>query len=72
MVRFYLVSTASERAALHGTGVVVSGVVELDVRGGRVQTVEDWRQATSQSEEPVSGVVESHAHAALVLSLIHI
>ena len=37
---FYLISAAGKRAALHGTWVVISGMVELDMTHRRVQTVE--------------------------------
>jgi len=62
----YLVAVTSKRAALHRAGVVISGMVELDVTSCGVQTVEHRRKSTSQCQQPVSDVTESHTHAALV------
>jgi len=47
---FHLVTAASKRAALHRAGVVISGVVELDMAGGGVHTVDYRWKTTAQSQ----------------------
>lgn len=60
-----LVSVSSEAAALHGAGVEVALVVELEARQARVQLVQDGRQAAPQRQQLGAGAVEADAHGAL-------
>lgn len=60
-----LVSVSSEAAALHGAGVEVALVVELEARQARVQLVQDWRQSATQCQQLGACAVETDAHGAL-------
>lgn len=60
-----LIFVPGEAAALHGAGVEVSLVVELEAGQARVQLVEDGRQAAPQRQQLSAGAVEANAHGAL-------
>lgn len=61
----HLVFVSGEAAALHGAGVEVALVVELEARQARVQFVQDGRQAAAEGQQLSAGAVEADAHGAL-------
>lgn len=63
--RTHLVSVSGEAAALHGAGVEVALVVELEAGQAGVQLVQDGRQAAPQGQQLRAGAVEADAHGAL-------
>ena len=60
-----LIPVPGEAAALHGAGVEVALVVELEAGQAGVQLVEDGRQAAPQRQQLCAGAVEADAHGAL-------
>lgn len=60
-----LILVPGEAAALHGAGVEVALVIELEAGKPGVQLVEDRRQAAPQSQQLGAGAVEANAHGAL-------
>lgn len=60
-----LILVSCEAAALHGAGVEVALVVELEAGQTRVQLVQDRRQAATQGQQLGAGAVEADAHGAL-------
>lgn len=61
----HLVPVPSEAAALHGAGVEVALVVELEAGEAGVQLVEDRGQAAPQGQQLGAGAVEADTHGAL-------
>lgn len=61
----HLVFVSGEAAALHGAGVEVALVVELEAGQARVQLVQDGRQAAAEGQQLSAGAVEADAHGAL-------
>lgn len=61
----HLVFVPGEAAALHGAGVEVALVVELEAGQARVQLVQDGRQAAAEGQQLSAGAVEADAHGAL-------
>lgn len=61
----HLISVSSEAAALHGAGVEVALVVELEAGQAGLQLVEDGRQAAPQGQQLSACAVEANAHGAL-------
>lgn len=60
-----LILVPGEAAALHGAGVEVALVIELEAGEAGVQLVEDGWQAASQGQQLGAGAVEANAHCAL-------
>lgn len=60
-----LIFVPSKAAALHGAGVEVALVVELEAGQTGVQLVQDGGQAAPQSQQLGAGAVKADAHGAL-------
>lgn len=61
----YLIPITCKAAALHGAGVEVALVVELEDGQAAVDVVEHGRQAPPQRQQLRAVAVEAHAHGAL-------
>ena len=61
----HLVSVPGEAAALHGAGVEVALVVELDAGQARVQLVQHRGQTPAQRQQLSARAVEAHTHGTL-------